>query len=97
MAEPDAALRGILERNVAAAIEGETAGYHLNHVTLEIDVSEVGPLDEGLEGLPVSVEGRFETREHSEGGSRWVFKARSMLADVPGSGGPPLSGPPPSA
>ncbi len=97
MTEPDAALRGILERNVVAAVEGETAGYHLNHVTLEIDVSEVGPLDEGLEGLPVSVEGRFETREHPEGGTRWVFKARSMRADVPGSGGPPLSGPPPSA
>ncbi len=97
MAEPDAALRGILERNIAAAVGGETAGYHLNHVTIEIDMSEVGPLDEGLEGLPISVEGRFETREHPEGGTRWVLKARSVRQDVPGRGGPALSGPPPSA
>ncbi len=96
MTEPDAALRGILERNVVAAVEGETAGYHLNHVTIDIDVSEVGPLDTGLEGLPVSVEGRFETRQHPEG-TRWVFKARSVRGDVPGGEAPPLSGPPPSA
>ncbi len=96
MAEPDAALRGILERNVVAAVEGETAGYHLNHVTIDIDVSEVGSLDAGLEGLPVRVEGRFETREHPEG-TRWVFKARSVRGDIPGGEAPPLSGPPPSA
>src|ERR671938_965736 len=94
MADPNATLRGILERNTAAAIGGETAGYHLNHVTIELDISEVGTLDESLEGLPISVEGRFETREHPESGTRWVFKARSARQDVPGSGGPPLSGPP---
>ena len=48
MAESDAALRGILERNVAAAAEGESAGYHLNHVTVELDVSETDSLGEGL-------------------------------------------------
>ena len=96
MAGPDAVLRGILERNMAAAAEGETAGYHLNHVTVEIDVSELDLVDEGLEGLPISVEGRFETREYPEG-ARWVFKARSVRGEVPGSGGPPLSAPPPSA
>jgi hypothetical protein len=97
MDDTDATLRGILERNVSAAIEDETAGYHLNHVSVEIDTSEIGPLDEGLEGLPVSVEGRFETREHPESGTRWVFKARSVHHEVPGRGGPPLSGPPPPA
>ena len=96
MTEPDAALRGILERNVAAAVGGETAGYHLNHVTIEIDTSEIGDLDESMEGLPVSIEGRFETREHPESGTRWIFKARSVRQDVPGRGGP-LSAPPPSA
>ena len=97
MADTEAALRGILERNMAAAVSGETAGYHLNHVTIELDISEVGALDEGLEGLPVSAEGHFETREHPESGTRWVFKARAVQGDVPGMGGPPLSAPPPSA
>ncbi len=89
MADTEAALRGILERNMAAAVSGETAGYHLNHVTVELDTSEVSILDEGLEGLPISVEGRFETREHPEGSIRWVFKARSVRAEVPGQGAPP--------
>ena len=96
MGDPES-LRGILERNTAAVAGGATAGYHLNHVTIEIDTSEVGPLDEGLEGLPVSVEGSFETREHPEGGARWVLKARSIHQDAPGGGGPPLSAPPPPA
>lgn len=84
-----ATLRGILERN-------EAAGYYLNHVTIEVDMSEVGTVDEGLEGLPISVEGRFEERDHPESGARWVFKAHSVQADVPGSSAP-LSGPPPPA
>lgn len=96
MAEPEA-LRGILERNMSAVVDGEDAVYHLNHVTIEIDTSEVELLDESLEGLPVSVEGSFETREHPEGGARWVLKARSIHQDVPGRGGPPLSAPPPPA
>jgi len=95
MADQNATLRGILERNVSA-VDNETGGYHLNHVEVEIDVSEVGTLDEGLESLPVSVEGRFETREHPESGPRWVFKARSVQGYVPSRGGP-LSGPPPPA
>jgi hypothetical protein len=82
MADPDATLRGILERNVAAAGAG-TAAHHLNHVTIELDASEVGALGEGLEGLPVSVEGHFEAREHPESGTRWVFKAHALREDVP--------------
>ena len=77
MADPDATLRGILERNAAAAGAG-TAAYHLNHVTIELDASEVGALGEGLEGLPVSVQGHFEAREHPESGTRWVFKAHAL-------------------
>ena len=98
MADPDATLRGILERNEAAAVAGgETAAYHLNHVTIELDTSEVGTREAGLEGLPVSVEGSFETREHPESGTRWVFKAHAVRGNVPGSEGPPLSAPPPPA
>src|SRR5215204_6221072 len=82
MADPDATLRGILERNVVAAGAG-TAAHHLNHVTIELDASEVGTLGEGLEGLPVSVEGHFEAREHPESSTRWVFKVHAMREDVP--------------
>src|SRR5215212_7704791 len=82
MADPDATLRGILERNVAATGAG-TAAHHLNHVTIELDASEVGALSEGLEGLPVSVEGHFEAREHPDSGTRWVFKAHALREDVP--------------
>jgi hypothetical protein len=98
-----ATLRGILERNEAVALEDPAAGYHLNHVTIELDLSELptgaeGALDESLEGLPVSVEGRFETREHPESGVvRWVFKAREVRQEVPGDRGGPLSAPPPPA
>src|SRR3954447_11094024 len=98
MIDPNSvALRGILERNEAVAASDEgTAGYHLNHVTIELDTSEVGPLDEDLEGLPVSVEGRFEMREHPESGTRWIFRAYSVGQDVPGGGGPFSSPPPPA-
>ena len=92
MADQGATLKGILERNTAAA-DDETAGYHLNHVAIEVDLSEVGAVDESLEGLPISVEGHFETRDHPESGTRWVFRARSLHQDVPGRGGS-LSSPP---
>lgn len=95
MADTGASLRGILERNMAAALGGETGGYHLNHVAIELDLSEVGILDEGLEGLPITVEGHFEAREHPQSGTRWVFKAHAVHQEVPGSEGP-LTGPPPS-
>jgi hypothetical protein len=97
VADSATTLRGILERNVTAAVGSETAGYHLNHVTIELDTPEVGALDESLEGLPISAEGHFETREHPESGTRWVFKAPALRGDVPGGEGPPLSAPPPPA
>lgn len=96
MIDQDATLRGILERNTAIAIGDEAPSYHLNHVTVELDASEVGAVDESLEGLPISVEGHFETREHPESGTRWVFKAHFIRQDAPGSEGP-LSAPPPPA
>lgn len=92
MADTTATLKGILERNLAA----ETGGYHLNHVTLEVDMSEVGAVDESLEGLPISVEGHFEAREHPESGTRWVFKARSVQQAVPGRGSTHSAPPPPA-
>ena len=101
--QQQAVLRGILERNTAVALEDPTAGYHLNHVTIELDLSELAAgsesaLDESLEGLPVSVEGRFETREHPESGViRWVLKTREVRQEVPGDRGGPLSAPPPPA
>ena len=95
MADSTAALRDILERNISA-VDDETGGYHLNHVTIDLDVSEVGALDENLEGLPISVEDHFEVREHPQSGTRWVFRASSVQADV-ADGGLPLSAPPPPA
>ena len=94
MAEPDVTLKGLLERNTPGL--GHTTDYRLDNVTLEVDLSEVDVVDESAEGLPVSVEGHFETRDTPETGARWIFKAHRLHQDVAG-GGPPLSGPPPPA
>ena len=75
-------LRGIFERNMAA-LDEPGGGYHLNHVTIELDLSGAEAPDEGAEGLPVSVEGRFETREHPDSGTRFVFAARSVRQGTP--------------
>ena len=82
MEDQNAVLRGIFERNVAA-LDDPGGGYHLNHVTIELDLSEANTPDEGAEGLPVSVEGRFETREHPESGTRFVFVARRVRQGTP--------------
>ena len=95
MAEPDVDLKGLLERNTAGI--GHTTAYRLDNVTIEVDLSEVGEVDESLaEGLPVSVNGHFETQDNPETGTRWVFKAHSLRQEVAGGGGP-LTGPPPPA
>ena len=93
MAEPDVNLKGLLERNTAGI--GHTTDYRLNNVTIEVDLSEVGAVDESLEGLPVNVEGHFETRDAPETGARWIFKAHSLHQEVAGGRGGPLFGPPP--
>src|SRR3712207_3246479 len=95
MAEPDVDLKGLLERNTPGL--GHTTGYRLDNVTIEVDLSEVGAVDESLaEGLPVTVNGHFETQDNPETGARWVFKAHSLHQDVAG-GGAPLTRPPPPA
>lgn len=95
MAEPDVDLKGLLERNTPGL--GHTTAYRLDNVTIEVDLSEVGDVDEDLaEGLPVSVHGHFETQDNPETGPRWVFKAHRLHQEVAG-GGEPLTGPPPPA
>lgn len=76
MAEPDVTLSGTLEGGVAA-IGGETTGYNLNDVSIEIDMSEVGNADQ-LQGNSISVEGHFEVKEGVERGNYWIFKAHSV-------------------
>jgi hypothetical protein len=91
--EPDVDLKGLLERNTPGL--GHITSYRLDNVTIEVDLSEVGGVDESLaEGLPVTVNGHFETQDNPETGARWVFKAHSLHQDVAG-GGAPLTGPPP--
>lgn len=76
MAEPDVTLSGTLEGGIAG-IGGETTGYNLNDVSIEIDMSEVSNADE-LQGNTISVEGHFEVKEGPERGSYWIFKAHSV-------------------
>ena len=95
MAEPDVDLKGLLERNTPGL--GHTTSYRLDNVTIEVDLTEVGVVDESLaEGLPVTVNGHFETQDNPETGPRWVFKAHRLHQEVAG-GGAPLTGPPPPA
>jgi hypothetical protein len=95
MAEPDVDLKGLLERNSPGL--RHTTSYRLDNVTIEVDLSEVGGVDESLaEGLPVTVNGHFETQDNPKTGARWVFKAHSLHQEVAGSGAP-LTGPPPPA
>jgi len=63
-------------------------------VTIEVDLSEVGEVDESR--LPVSVHAHFETRDNPETGPRWVFKAHRLHQELAG-GGPPLTDSPPPA
>jgi hypothetical protein len=91
MAEPDVDLKGLLERNTPGL--GHTTSYRLDNVTIEVDLSEVGVVDESL---PVTVNGHFETQDNPEMGPRWVFKAHRFHQEVAG-GGAPLTGPPPPA
>lgn len=95
MAEPDVDLKGLLERNTAGI--GHTTAYRLDNVTIEVDLSEVGDVDESLaEGLPVSVNGHFETQDNAETGvcpsSRPTPCARRSRAAVDRS---PVPLPPP--
>ncbi|CAA9423552.1 MAG: hypothetical protein AVDCRST_MAG80-98 [uncultured Rubrobacteraceae bacterium] len=95
MAEPDVDPKGLLERNTAGI--GYTTAYRLDNVTIEVDLSEVGNVDESLaEGLPVSVNGHFETQDNPETGVRPSTRPTSLRQEVAVGGGS-LSGPPPPA
>ena len=59
---------------------GRDTEYRLDNATIEIDPSEVEAVDESMEDMPTSVDRHFETREHPELGTRWVFKAHSARA-----------------
>ena len=95
MAEPDVDLRGLLERNTPGL--GHTTSYRLDNVTIEVDLSEVGDVDESLaEGLPVTVNGHFETQDNprrARGGCSRLTPCTRTSA----GGGAPLTGPPPPA
>ncbi len=97
MSHPDVTVKGILGVNDTAP-PNETTGFYLDHVAIEVDMSEVEGLDRSLEGLPINVEGHFEVREDENPGSpvRWIFKAHRAYQDVGGGGGGMSSVPPPS-
>lgn len=96
MADPDVTLKGLLERSTVGT--GHNTEYRLNNVTIEVDLSELGAVDESMEGMPVSVEGHFETRDHPELGASPYFKAHSARAGTfSDSGGGTSSAPPPPA
>jgi hypothetical protein len=60
MAEPDVDLKGLLERNTPGL--DHTTSYRLDNVTIEVDLSEVGGVDESLaEGLPSTDTSRRKT------------------------------------
>lgn len=91
-----------LERNAQRHPQAEHASmrhnskYRLDDATIEVDLSEVEGVDESLEGMPVDIEGHFETRENPELGPRWVLKATSAHSEAVSDSGGPESAPPPS-
>lgn len=91
MAYPDVTVKGIFGVNDASP-PNENTGYYLDHVALEVDMSEIEGLDRSLEGLPINVEGHFEVREDENPDSpvRWIFKAHRVHQDI-GSGGRGMS------
>ena len=88
MADPDVTMKGILGVNDTSP-PNENSRYYLDHVAIEVDMSEIESLNRGFEGLPINVEGHFEVREDENPDSpiRWVFKAHRVHQDVGGGGG----------
>jgi hypothetical protein len=96
MAHPDVTLKGILRWNTPGL--GHDTKYRLDNATIELDLSEVEAVGESMEGMPINVEGHFETRENPELGTRWVFMAHSAQAGAfSDAGGSASSAPPPPA
>lgn len=87
MSDPDVTMEGILGINNTAP-PSESTGYYLDHVAIEVDMSEVKGLDPSLEGLPLNVEGHFEVREDenpdspSAGSSRRTMCIRTWEAEA---------------
>ena len=88
MAEPDVTMKRILGVNDTSP-PNENTGYYLDHVAIEVDMSDVESLDRGPEGLPINVEGHFKVREDENPASpiRRVHKAHRLHRDVGGGGG----------
>lgn len=97
MADPDVTLKGIFGVNDTSP-PNENTGFYLDHVAIEVDMSEVQGLDRTLEGLPINVDGHFEVRrdENPDSPVRWVFKAHRAYQEVGGGGGGMASSPPPN-
>jgi hypothetical protein len=95
IADPDVTLKGILRRNTPGL--GHNTEHRLDNATIEVDLSEVDAVDESLKGMPMSVEGHFEPREHPELSARWVFKAHSAQPGVFSDACGGLSSAPPSS
>ena len=95
MADPDVTLKGILRRNTPGL--GHNTDYRLDNATIEVDLSEVEAVDESMDGMPISVEGHFETRENPELGARWIFKAHSAQPGAFSDAGRGPSSAPPSS
>ena len=88
MADPDVTIKGIFGVNDTAP-PNENTGYYLDHVAIEVDMSEIRGLNPGLGGLAISAEGGFEVREDENPGSpvRWVFEAHRVYQDLGSRGG----------
>lgn len=93
MANADVTLKGILRKSSTPAL-GHNTGHRLDSPTIEVDLPGVEAVDEGMDGMPISVEGHFEAREHPELGTRWGFKAHSaQTGGFSDAGGGPSSAP----
>jgi hypothetical protein len=71
--EPDVNIFGTLQGGIVA-VGGETTGFLLHNVTIEVDMSAVENADE-LDASRLRLYGHFEVFEGVETGRRWVFKA----------------------
>ena len=73
MTDPDVTIKGILGVNDTAP-SNENTGYYLDHVAIEVDMSEIEGLDRSLESLSINVEGHslgFQSASRLPGSRRW--------------------------
>ena len=72
---PDITLKGRLKGGILG-IGGETTGYLLENVTIEIDMSQVENAKQ-LDGKEIRAEGEFDPEHYIERGDVWIFRAKS--------------------